>query len=709
MLDNSKPTAADVDDDSAPADERTTASLDGEVPAAPVSDFEAAGTVAVALNGQAVEGAPPSALATQRFEQLAKRWTARGIDLDTVQTDRKGTVVPDRETTKRIYARAPGPEAIQALPALRVADAGRGAAEFELGDVLGIGGMGVVKAATQTTLDRPVAIKGLKPGVNDPTAHPLLLLEARVTGTLEHPNVVPIHAIGRNDQGEPLIVMKRIEGRSWEELIGDMAETCDASVEELLQRHLNILLQVARAVHFAHSRGVLHRDLKPANVMIGSFGEVYVVDWGIAVALDDRAPSGLPKARDVAGLAGTPAYMAPEMAAGDGPSLSPRTDVYLLGAMLHELITGRAPHEAPSMLEVLRHAFASEPHDYGPDVPQGLVAICHRAMSWSPDERYTDAGQFADALEDFLHHRSSTALSDEATARLERLEAEIEAVDVDDHAQMRELRALFSEIRFAFVHARKVWPDNDPATRGLQQALELMIDFELKTGAAGAACALVAELPEPRPELAARAERALVEQRATRARLERLERDADLTIGDRTRKIFSVLGSLAWAACCVSTGLVRRHEIYQVSQTEFGLICAAFGLALGTTAYVRRQTLYANLATRRVAQTIVSIFAAYSILWPLAELLRIPPASTTVVALLMGAAIWVTLHVHVQRTWIGMAGGNLLGMLATLIWPTYNFELMGAGSVLGGTITAWLHHRAGGNENGENEPERPAP
>jgi serine/threonine-protein kinase len=388
--------------------------------------------------------------------------------------------------------------------------------------------------------------------------------------------------------------------------------------------------------------------------------------------------------------------MSPEMAAGDGPVLSPRTDVYLLGAMLHELVTGRAPHEAPTMLEVLRHAFASEPHAYDPDVPQGLVEICHRAMSWSPDDRYADAGALADALEDFLHHRSSTALSDEAALRLDRLEADIAGVDVEDREQVQALRALFSEIRFAFAHARKVWPDNEPATQGLQTSLELMIEFELRTDAAGAASALVAELPEPRPELARRTDAALAEQRATRTRLNKLERDADLTIGDRARRIIALVGSLGWSACCVTTGLLRRYDVYPVSQVEFGLICTAFGTTLGLMVYLRRQSLYANLATRRIAQTIVLLFAAYSILWPLAQLLTLEPAATSVVALLMGSAIWVTLHVHVQRTWIGMAGANALALLATLIWPTYNFELMGLGSMVGGSITSWLHHQTKG-------------
>ncbi|MCB9615733.1 MAG: protein kinase [Sandaracinus sp.] len=132
-------------------------------------------------------------------------------------------------------------------------------------------------------LEREVAVKGLREDLDTPLVRARLLLEARVTGRLEHPNVVPVHLVTEDDEGRPRIVLKRIEGRSWRELLDERPPD-----GRDLAEHVRILGQVCQAIRFAHSRGVLHRDLKPENVMVGDFGEVYVVDWGIALALHER-------------------------------------------------------------------------------------------------------------------------------------------------------------------------------------------------------------------------------------------------------------------------------------------------------------------------------------------------------------------------------------------------------------------------------------
>ncbi|MCA9573515.1 MAG: serine/threonine protein kinase, partial [Myxococcales bacterium] len=196
-----------------------------------------------------------------------------------------------------------------------------------------------------------------------------LLREARVTGALEHPNIVPVHALLTSEEGAPLMVMKRVEGVAW----GDRLRATDGGLEDL-EQNLRILLQVCHAVHFAHTRGVLHRDLKPHNVMLGEFGEVYVVDWGTAVALRDDVPiEGLPKARNVSGVVGTLQYMAPEMVGGSGAELDERSDVYLLGAMLHEVLTGDPPHLGDKVEQLLVRAWQSRPYTYEPQVPAELA------------------------------------------------------------------------------------------------------------------------------------------------------------------------------------------------------------------------------------------------------------------------------------------------------------------------------------------------
>ncbi len=201
-------------------------------------------------------------------------------------------------------------------------------ARLVFGATLGQGGMGVVRSGKQTALDRDVAIKTLRPDHRSGGEALKLLQEGWVTGTLEHPNIVPVHDLGLDGDGAPVIVLKRIDGIDWSRLMRDGGEVERRfGAHDLLEWNLRVLLQVARAIEFAHSRALVHRDLKPENVMVGEFGEVYVLDWGIAVSLRPDE-TRLPRAEAAVGIAGTPADMAPEMLGGEAPST--RTDIYLL-------------------------------------------------------------------------------------------------------------------------------------------------------------------------------------------------------------------------------------------------------------------------------------------------------------------------------------------------------------------------------------------
>jgi serine/threonine protein kinase len=224
-------------------------------------------------------------------------------------------------------------------------------AEVRMHEAIGQGGMGVVYRAEQTSLGRDVAVKTLLPERIDGESIAKLVREAWLLGRMEHPNIVPVHLLRLDERGQPMIVMKRVEGRVWRELIR----------EQPLEAALRILVQVCNAVHFAHSRGVLHRDIKPANVMVGTFGEVYLLDWGVAVSLREDPRGLLPHVGQTEGLAGTPIYMAPEMLDGEPASLGVHTDVYLLGATLHHVLAGDAPHRAFSQSEVLARIRKSAP------------------------------------------------------------------------------------------------------------------------------------------------------------------------------------------------------------------------------------------------------------------------------------------------------------------------------------------------------------
>ncbi|MBA3453112.1 MAG: serine/threonine protein kinase, partial [Deltaproteobacteria bacterium] len=264
-------------------------------------------------------------------EKEVQAWldTIDASGAQTIQTMPAATIVPsNRElSTQRAAAFL-----------AQLAERGR-PVELRTGKVIGEGGMGIVREAEQVALGRIVAIKTLKAGRADPRGASDLLREAWVTGALEHPNIVPVHHLEIDEALLPLLILKRIDGVEWSALCNDAAEVQRRfGATDLLAWNLGILNQALNALRFAHARGVIHRDLKPSNVMIGNFGEVYLLDWGIAVATRDDGTQRFPLASEATELAGTPNYMAPEMLGrGDGPGLSERTDIYLAGAVLYEL------------------------------------------------------------------------------------------------------------------------------------------------------------------------------------------------------------------------------------------------------------------------------------------------------------------------------------------------------------------------------------
>lgn len=410
---------------------------------------------------------------------------------------------------------------------------------LNLGATLGEGGMGIVRIAEQPAVGRQVAVKTLR---DDRKGHDLvlhLLREAWITGGLEHPNIIPVHDVGLDADGRPMIVMKRVEGTVWSELIKDGSHD--------LRWHLKILEQVCHAVEFAGARGIIHRDLKPANVMIGKFAEVYVLDWGIAVSLDEDPSGRLPLARDVAGIAGTPGYMAPEMVADTGQDLSLATDVYLLGAVLHELITKERRHLGDSLQAVLLSSMRSDPFDYPDYLPDELAEIARRATRPEPEARYAHAAAFRRALSDFLEHESSRELTEDAHLRMNRW-AELERGE--EPANPVAVQDLFSEARFGFEQALRAWPDNAEARAGLQACLERKFEHDLLRDDFEAASVVLAALAEHRPDLQARLtelERRLESRRSELTKLRQLQRARDLNVGRRTRAFLMLITALSFA------------------------------------------------------------------------------------------------------------------------------------------------------------------
>jgi WD40 repeat protein/tRNA A-37 threonylcarbamoyl transferase component Bud32 len=278
---------------------------------------------------------------------------------------------------------------VAALPArTRIAE------DYEILDVLARGGMGIVYRARQSSLQREVALKMIASGnLASEAERQRFRAEAAAVAQMDHPNIVPVYDVGDFDD-RPFFTMKFIEGGALGERISRLkAEPSHRTAAELVAK-------VARAVHYAHQRGILHRDLKPANILIDTNGEPHVSDFGLAKRFD--AQSGF--TRSGAAL-GTPDYMAPEQAAGDSKAVTTAADVYSLGAILYELLTGAPPFAAPTPLATLRRVADEEPKRpsaVNPRVNRDLETICLKCLEKSPAQRYTSARALAEDLERWL-------------------------------------------------------------------------------------------------------------------------------------------------------------------------------------------------------------------------------------------------------------------------------------------------------------------
>ncbi len=250
------------------------------------------------------------------------------------------------------------------------------------------GGMASVYLVQDPELQREAALKVLHPSDSGPDLAKRLEQEARILANLEHPAIVPVHDVGILPDGRVFYVMKYVQGRRLDKHL--------ETIESVSER-LRIFEKICDAVAFAHSRGFIHRDLKPENVMVGSFGEVLVMDWGLAKSLHSvHEESGDLKTRalrktDTEGgtVMGTPGYRAPEQERGEVSETDERSDVYSLGAILHYMLAQRAP--------TTEHG-----HDLGKEIPRSLKAICTKSLSQLKQDRYPSAKEL---LEDVQHYR----------------------------------------------------------------------------------------------------------------------------------------------------------------------------------------------------------------------------------------------------------------------------------------------------------------
>jgi serine/threonine-protein kinase len=286
---------------------------------------------------------------------------------------------------------------------------------YERCGLLGRGGMGEVHLCTDKWIGRQVALKTSLPDSRDTSGLARFVREAKVQARLEHPSIVPVYDVGRDDDGTVWFTMKRVHGRSLEALIEALAAgDAQAQAEFSRRKLLTAFVAACYAVAFAHEHGVIHRDLKAANIMLGRFGEVSVLDWGIAKVsgvADD--PIAVEAVADLAGaraggtergtVIGTPGYISPEQVRGDG--VGPAADVYALGAILFEILALAPLNRGTSVVELLTAALKdadARPSARGKDVPPELDEICTRATLLDETKRMQSARELAEAVERYL-------------------------------------------------------------------------------------------------------------------------------------------------------------------------------------------------------------------------------------------------------------------------------------------------------------------
>ncbi len=447
------------------------------------------------------------------------------------------------------------------LTGLDAAPDGR-ARPFILRRLFAQGGMGEVWEAVQTTLQRVVAVKRIRRRIYLTgktelvrSAEGLFHREALVTGYLDHPTVVPVYELGVDDDGHPLMAMKMVRGRSWIDMIFE--DRTRLHPADFLARHIGILAEVTQAVAFAHRRGIIHRDLKPGQVMVGSRGEAFLMDWGLAVVVVHRTSATemtgpMPTVADATNPAGTPSFMAPEQTDRSPNRLGTWTDVYLLGGILYYLMTGRAPHEVGDSQTCARHAHVG--HVDPPElvarnsalIPADLRELVMAALAKDIAARPT-IPEFLEALRDHLSGRDQMRQSSELLTQAETL---LEAggrsgADYD----------LWVRAEQVLGRAVALWPGNTAARDLRQRVLGECAEAALQLGDLGLAWAQALRLDQEkeRGHLLLR-----IEGERARRRLRSLQRR--IAIATSLVLMVVVGGLAAWYQVAVANARVATEE-----------------------------------------------------------------------------------------------------------------------------------------------------
>ena len=375
--------------------------------------------------------------------------------------------------------------------------------EFRLFERIGAGGQGEVWLARQEELHRLVAVKVLL-GHDEESFRK----EALVAGALDHPNIIPVHRMCRVERlgtNQPALAMKLARGTPWTRLIRqEHPGEGKTPPFNYVSRHLRLFIAMCNALAYAHSRGIIHRDIKPSQVIIGDFGEVYLTDWGMAVALlgdfsstqriEEPAGEWLPTRESSSVSCGTPAYMAPEQAEETNARIGRHTDIYLLGGVLFEILNAHPPRDVRGMASALLAIHENRHRPVPEDVPEELRRLIERCLATNPEDRPESVLDVRRAVEEYLdgvgRQEESRRISGEVARRLGTLEGD--ALDYETCGPLIE----------QINTARELWSGNSEAERLRRRLLVRQVEYALGQGdlgfARGACVGLPAESGERR-------------------------------------------------------------------------------------------------------------------------------------------------------------------------------------------------------------------
>jgi eukaryotic-like serine/threonine-protein kinase len=556
--------------------------------------------------------------------------------------------------------------------------------------LLGIGGEGFVQLASQTSLNRAVAVKRVinrtRPGLTQ-----RLIAEAKLTGSLEHPNIIPIHALVKTSEGEPLIIMKRVEGHSWETNLSQQGALWPSDRSEQLLENIHIFLQVCRAVEFAHSREILHLDIKPENVMLGEFGEVYLVDWGIAKHIDTI------RNLDHGQISGTPHFMSSEMTE-DLSLVTIQSDIALLGSTLHRVIMGNTRYQGNTLGEVLMAARSASSIKYPRELHRELGGIINMACHRDPAQRFETVTSLRQAIERYLEHRVSIALVAEGEKHLKKLvkESELHKDNLDSNLWKADERILhqnsFRELaltcRLTFERALESWPENWPAQVGLDHVLIRWAKFEIGHKELHTAESLLQKVMSTPTTLLTEIEsqKKLIKlELAEQKRLLEMKHALSFKGTSRYQSLAIILNGLFWACTLMMIGSLNRQGVIQFNQRlnfQWSTYAALF-VFLGLVLYWR---LFTDTLWRKrfTAAYVVYLVLAY-LCRPLAQVLDLTyQQSLCIDGMLLTMFVGqLAAFIH-PYMWVATAI-SLISTLGCIYHPQWTFEYL-ALAILSGNL-----------------------